>query len=50
MKTIDIVQVKNNIKNGLLATEIHNGYILLKDVKSGEAVIIGELIKGENNK
>ena len=43
MKKIDIVDVKSNIKNGLLAVEINNGFILLKDTKSGEAVIIGEL-------
>ena len=45
MKAIDIVQVKSNIKSGLLAVEIHNNFILLKDVKSGEAVVIGELPK-----
>lgn len=51
MKTVDIVKVKSNIKNGLLAVEIHNGLILLKDTKSGEAVVIGEVNnKGENNK
>ena len=43
MKAIDIVKVKQNIKHGLLAVEIHNGFILLKNVKSGEAVVIGEL-------
>lgn len=47
MKTVDIVKVKSNIKDGLLAVEIHNGFILLKDVRSGEAVVIGET-KGEN--
>lgn len=47
MKAIDIVKVKQNIKSGLLATEIHNGFILLKDVKSGEAVVIGEITKEE---
>ena len=46
MKTVDIVKVKSNIKDGLLAVEIHNGFILLKDTKSGEAVVIGET-KGE---
>ena len=45
MKVIDIVKVKQNIKHGLLAVDIHNGFILLKDVKSGEAVVIGELTK-----
>ena len=45
MKTVDIVKVKSNIKDGLLAVEIHNGFILLKDTKSGEAVVIGELPK-----
>lgn len=43
MKVIDIVQVKQNIKHGLLAIEIHNDFILLKNVRSGEAVVIGEL-------
>ena len=43
MKAIDIVKVKQNIKQGLLAVEIHNGFILLKDTKSGEAVVIGEV-------
>ena len=45
MKKIDIIDVKNNIKNGLLSVEIHNGFILLKDTKSGEAVVIGEIPK-----
>lgn len=45
MKKIDIVDVKANIKNGLLAVEVHNGFILLKDIKTGEAVVIGELLK-----
>lgn len=43
MKPIDIVKVKQNIQQGLLAVEIHNGYILLKNTKSGEAVVIGEV-------
>lgn len=47
MKKIDIIDVKTNIKNGLLAVEVHNGFILLKDVKSGEAVVIGEITKEE---
>ena len=46
MKPIDIVKVKQNIKHGLLAVEVHNGFILLKDIKSGETVVIGELSKG----
>ena len=45
MKAIDIVQVKQNIKNGLLAVEVYNNFILLKNVKSGESVVIGELPK-----
>ena len=43
MKAIDIVKVKQNIQDGLLAVEVHNGYILLKHIKSGEAVKIGEV-------
>ena len=43
MKPIDIVQVKRCIKEGLLTAFVHNGYILLKDNKSGEAVVIGEV-------
>lgn len=43
MKPVDIVKVKQNIKQGLLAVEIHNGFILLKDIKSGEAVVIGQV-------
>ena len=43
MKPIDIVKVKQNVQEGLLEVEVHNGYILLKNVKSKEAVKIGEV-------
>lgn len=45
MKAIDIVKVKQDVQDGLLEVEVHNGYILLKNVKSGESVVIGELPK-----
>lgn len=42
MKPIDVIAVKNAVANGWLATELNpNGSILLKDLRSGEAVIIG---------
>lgn len=42
MKPIDVIAVKNAVANGWLAAELNpNGSILLKDPRSGEAVIIG---------
>lgn len=42
---VDIVRVKSDIKKGLLRVMIIGESILLCDVKSGEAVKIGELPK-----
>lgn len=42
MKPIDVIAVKNAVTNGQLAAELNpNGSILLKDLRSGEAVVIG---------
>lgn len=40
---IDIVKVRTDIRNGDLMVTFHNGNILLKDMRSGEAVKISEL-------
>lgn len=45
---VDIVQVKTAIRNDELMVTFHNGNILLKNLRSGEAVKIGELPKEFN--
>lgn len=44
---VDIVDVKEAIKNGRLQVIFHRNNILLKDTSSGEAVKIGELPREE---
>jgi len=44
---IDIVDIKEAVKNGLLLVEIKNGNILLKDTRTWECVKIGEIKDGE---
>ena len=50
MKRLDIIDVKQNVKEGYVRLAFRNGYILLVDNVTGEAVMIGELpVKdGEN--
>lgn len=43
MKRLDIIDVKQNIKEGYVRLVFHNGNVLLVDTVSGEAVKIGEL-------
>ena len=40
---VDVLAVKEFIKNGRLQVTFHGNNILLKDTSSGEAVKIGEL-------
>lgn len=42
-RKIDIVDVMVAVKNGELKAFVRNGFIILEDLKSGEAVRIGEL-------
>ena len=50
MKRLDIIDVKQNIKEGYVRLTFCNGNILLVDNASGEAVKIGELpMKGGGN-
>ena len=46
--TVDIVQVRTAVRNGDLMVAFHNGNVLLKDMRSGEAVKISELPKEFN--
>lgn len=47
-KVKDILDVKEDIKNGILEVKVSYNNILLVDCSSGEAVKIGE-IKNEQN-
>ena len=48
-KSIDIVDVKRDVKNGRLSVILKNGLILLRDNKSEEAVSLGTIDEGERN-
>lgn len=43
MRRLDIIDVKQNIKEGYVRIVFRNGNVLLVDNVSGEAVKIGEL-------
>lgn len=45
MKQIDIVDIKNAIKNGLFRVYISRGIIYLKDMDTEEVVQIGKVDK-----
>jgi hypothetical protein len=49
MKLIDPIMVKQAIAKGQLALEIIQNNIILKDITSGEAACIGNLIDLKNN-
>lgn len=38
---LDIIDIKQAVKSNELIAYVSNGYIILKDTKTGEAVIIG---------
>lgn len=40
---VDIIDVKVAVKNGELKAFVRNGFIMLEDLKSKEAVVIGEV-------
>lgn len=42
-RPVDIVLLKRDIKDGYIEMAIHDASVLLRDVRSGEAVKIGEL-------
>ena len=46
---IDVLEVRQLIRDGDLKIKFHRNKILLIDVQSGEAAIIGELPKGEDD-
>lgn len=48
-KSVDIVDVKRDVKNGRLSVILKNGLILLKDNKSEEVVSLGTVDEGEQN-
>ena len=45
MKNLDIVDIKNSIKNGLFRVYISRGIIYLKDMDTEEVVQIGKADK-----
>ena len=48
-KSVDIVDVKRDVKNGRMSVILKNGLILLKDNKSEELVSLGTVDEGERN-
>lgn len=46
---IDVMEIRKAIKQGELKTEIVRNNIILKDIKSGEAVKVGELNGGSDD-
>ena len=47
MKPIDLVELRNQIKSGMLRPFVNRGKIYLEDTASGEVIIICELKAGE---
>ena len=49
MKPIDLVELRSQIKSGMLRTFVNRGKIYLEDTESGEIIIVCELKAGEQN-
>ena len=49
MKPIDLVELRNQIKSGMLRPFVNRGRVYLEDTASGEVIIICELKVGEQN-
>ena len=47
MKPIDLVELRNQIKSGMLRPFVNRGKVYLEDTASGEVIIICELKAGE---
>ena len=49
MKPIDLVELRSQIKSGMLRPFVNSGRVYLEDTASGEVIIICELKVGEQN-
>ena len=47
MKPIDLVELRNQIKSGMLRPFVNRGKVYLEDTASGEVIIVCELKAGE---
>ena len=47
MKPIDLVELRNQIKSGMLRPFVNRGRVYLEDTASGEVIIVCELKAGE---
>ena len=47
MKPIDLVELRNQIKSGMLRPFVNRGKVYLEDTASGEVIIIYEFKAGE---
>ena len=47
MKPIDLVELRRQIKSGMLRPFVNRGKVYLEDTASGEVIIICELKAGE---
>ena len=47
MKPIDLVELRNQIKSGMLRPFVNRGRVYLEDTASGEVIIICEFKAGE---
>ena len=49
MKPIDLVELRSQIKSGMLRPFMNRGKVYLEDTASGEVIIICDLREGEQN-
>ena len=49
MKPIDLVELRSQIKSGMLRPFVNRGKVYLEDTSSGEVIIICDLREGEQN-
>ena len=47
MKSIDLVELRSQIKSGMLRPFMNRGKVYLEDTASGEVIIVCELKAGE---
>ena len=47
MKPIDLVELRSQIKSGMLRPFVNRGRVYLEDTASGEVIIVYELKAGE---
>ena len=48
MKPIDLIELRSQIKSGMLRPFVNRGRVYLEDAASGEVIIVCELKAGEN--